>query len=87
MARPRPTLLPAPTLTLVPGTKAFIEAVMAFCDAIGVTYQNPHTFVLEESGIFGPTFGRIVEFKRGTDPRGLLNPGKIGSTFFARHGA
>jgi FAD/FMN-containing dehydrogenase len=80
-------LLPAPTLTLVPGTKAFIEAVMAFCDAIGVTYQNPHTFVLEESGIFGPNFGRIVEFKRRTDPKGLLNPGKIGKTFFAKPGA
>ncbi len=75
--------LPAPVLTLVPGDKAFVERVMAFCDSIGVTYQNPHTFVLEESGLF-PDFGRIVEFKRQTDPKGLLNPGKIGATFFAR---
>ncbi len=77
--------LPAPVLALVPGDRAFVQTVMAFCDSIGVTYQNPHTFVLEESGMF-PDFGRIVEFKRQTDPKGLLNPGKIGAKFFSRGG-
>lgn len=76
-------ILPAPVLTLVPGYKAFIETVMAHCNTIGVTYQNPHTFVLEESGMF-PDFNRIVDFKRKTDPKDLLNPGKIGAKFFAR---
>lgn len=76
-------VIPAPVLTLVPGDRAFLEEVMAFCETIGVTYQNPHTFVLEESGLF-PDFDRIMAFKRQTDPRGLLNPGKIGAAFFAR---
>jgi len=34
-----------------------------------------------------PDFGRIVEFKRQTDPKGLLNPGKLGAKFFSRGGA
>lgn len=73
--------LPAPVLTLVPGDKAFLKTVMSFCDSIGVTYMNPHTFLLEESGLF-PDFQPIADFKRQTDPKGLLNPGKIGAKFF-----
>jgi hypothetical protein len=75
--------LPAPVLALVPGERAFIDAVMDFCASIGVSYQNPHTFVLEESGMF-PDFDQIVAFKRQTDPKGLLNPGKMRTTFFSR---
>jgi FAD/FMN-containing dehydrogenase len=74
-------LLPAPLLTLLPGERAFVESVMAFCDTIGVTYQNPHTFAIEESGVF-PDVERIVRFAREVDPKGLLNPGKLGGTFF-----
>jgi FAD/FMN-containing dehydrogenase len=77
--------LPSPLLTLVPGDRAFVEIVMAFCDSIGVTYQNPHTFAVEESGVF-PDVERIVRFAREVDPKGLLNPGKLGGTFF-RSGA
>jgi FAD/FMN-containing dehydrogenase len=75
-------LLPAPLLTLVPGDRATVEAAMAFCDTIGVTYQNPHTFAIEESGVF-PDVERIVRFAREVDPKGLLNPGKLGGTFFS----
>jgi FAD/FMN-containing dehydrogenase len=78
-------LLPAGVLALVPGERAFVDAVMAYCDTIGVTYLNPHTFVLEESGLFAD-FAPIVAFKRQTDPRGLLNPGKIGERFYAASG-
>lgn len=74
-------LLPAPLLTLVPGDRAFVESVMAFCDTIGVTYQNPHTFAIEESGVF-PDVERIIRFAREVDPKGLLNPGKLGGRFF-----
>lgn len=73
--------LPATLLTIVPGNRAFVETVMAFCDTIGVTYQNPHTFSIEESGVF-PDVERIVKFARDVDPKGLLNPGKLGGTFF-----
>ena len=78
---PREGVLPSPLLTLVPGERAFLETVMAFCDTIGVTYQNPHTFAIEESGVF-PDVERIVRFARAVDPKGLLNPGKLGGTFF-----
>ncbi len=77
-------LLPAGVLALVPGERAFVDAVMAYCDTIGVTYLNPHTFVLEESGLFAD-FERILAFKRQTDPKGLLNPGKIGDRFYLSH--
>jgi FAD/FMN-containing dehydrogenase len=66
----------------VPGDRAFIDEVMGFCEASGIGYLNPHTFVLEESGLFAD-FDRIVAFKRTVDPAGLLNPGKIGQAFFA----
>jgi FAD/FMN-containing dehydrogenase len=79
-------LLPAPLLTLVPGDRSFVETVMAFCDTIGITYQNPHTFAIEESGVF-PDVERIVRFAREVDPKGLLNPGKLGGTFFSGAGA
>jgi FAD/FMN-containing dehydrogenase len=79
-------ILPSPLLTLVPGDRAFVESVMAFCDTIGVTYQNPHTFAIEESGVF-PDVERIVRFARDVDPKGLLNPGKLGGTFFSSTGA
>jgi len=46
-----------------------------------VTYQNPHTFAIEESGVF-PDVERIVRFARAVDPKGLLNPVKLGGTFF-----
>lgn len=75
--------LPAAVLTLVPGGKDLVETLMRFCDSIGVTYLNPHTFLLEESGLF-PDFQPIADFKRQTDPKGLLNPGKIGEHFFTR---
>jgi FAD/FMN-containing dehydrogenase len=75
-------VLAAPVLTLVPGTKEFLEKVMEFCRSIDVTYQNPHTFVLEETGLFRD-FDKIIEFKKQTDPKGLLNPGKIGAKFFS----
>ena len=76
-------LLPAGVLALRPGTRVVVDEVMRYCDTLGVTYLNPHTFVLEESGLFAD-FQRIVAFKRETDPKGLLNPGKIGEGFFHR---
>ncbi|MFI5265815.1 MAG: FAD-binding oxidoreductase [Chloroflexota bacterium] len=71
------TPLPAGVLSLVPGDRAAVDTAMQLCDEIGVTYLNPHTYVLEESGLFRD-FDSIVALKRQTDPKGLLNPGKIG---------
>jgi hypothetical protein len=74
---------PSVFITMMSGERAFMDRLMAFCDSIGVTYQNPHTFALEETGLFSD-FDRIVAFKRQTDPQNLLNPGKIGTRFFDR---
>lgn len=78
--------LPAAVLTLVPGDRAFLETVMAYCDEIDVSYLNPHTFLLEESGLF-PDFEPIAAFKRKADPKGILNPGKIGVQYLQRQEA
>lgn len=69
--------LPAAVLTLVPGGHDFLAEVMAFCGESGISYLNPHTFLLEESGLF-KDFRPIARFKKEVDPHGLLNPGKIG---------
>lgn len=69
--------LPAALLTLVPGDEASLRHLMAYCSQIQVWYQNPHTFLLEQSGLF-PDFSQIIAFKRKVDPKFLLNPGKIG---------
>ncbi len=71
-------VLPAPVLTLVPGNPEQLAQVMAACDEIGITYQNPHTFSLEETGLF-PHPEELLAFKHVADPKGLLNPGKLAS--------
>jgi FAD/FMN-containing dehydrogenase len=59
-----------------------IDAVIAFCEEIGVQVANPHSYVVKEGGMV-KDIGSIVEFKRGTDPFGLLNPGKLDGAFYA----
>ncbi len=53
-----------------------LDDLLAFCDDIGVAYQNPHTFFLDEQGLFADP-GLLHRFKRQADPKGLLNPGKL----------
>jgi FAD/FMN-containing dehydrogenase len=67
-------------LTLTPGSEELLHRAMAVCASVGVNYMNPHTFLLEETGLF-PDFQRIADFKRLVDPKGLLNPGKIGARY------
>jgi FAD/FMN-containing dehydrogenase len=59
-----------------------IDAVIAFCEEIGVQVANPHSYVVKEGGMV-KDIASIVEFKRRTDPFGLLNPGKLDGTFYA----
>lgn len=73
--------VPAPLVSVVPGSRPQIEKVMRFCDGIGVGYQNPHTFSVAESGLF-PDMAPILAFARKVDPHGLLNPGKLHGSFF-----
>ena len=49
---------------------------MAEHEEMGAMIFNPHRYTLEEGGM--KQTDRIqLEFKRETDPRGLLNPGKM----------
>ena len=75
--------VPIALLTLVSGSEDFLKTVMRFCDSIKVNYRNPHTFLLDECGLF-PDFQPIADFKHQTDPKGLLNPGKIGAKFMTQ---
>jgi FAD/FMN-containing dehydrogenase len=59
-----------------------IDEVIAFCERIGVHVANPHSYVVKEGGMV-KDIGSIVDFKHGTDPFGLLNPGKLDGTFYA----
>ena len=53
-----------------------LAAVMAYCDDIGIRYQNPHTFFLDRKGLLrDPEI--MKRFKADVDPKGLLNPGKF----------
>lgn len=65
----------APLVGMVNG-RDDLDELLAFCDEIGVAYQNPHTFFLDEQGLFADP-GLLHRFKRKVDPKGLLNPGKL----------
>lgn len=68
-------VLPAPLACVVEGELKLAE-VMSFCDRIGVQYQNPHMFFLDQKGLLrDPSV--LLDFKAEVDPRGLLNPGKL----------
>ena len=72
----------APLVGMVNG-RDDLEDLLAFCDDIGVAYQNPHTFFLDEQGLFADP--RLLHrFKREVDPKGLLNPGKLSDDPTAR---
>ena len=49
---------------------------MASCDDLDIRYQNPHTFFLDQKGLFADPEG-LWAFKTQVDPKGLLNPGKF----------
>jgi FAD/FMN-containing dehydrogenase len=68
-------VLPAPLVCVVEGEKD-LAAVMSFCDEIGIRYQNPHTFFLDQKGLLRDP-GVMKRFKADVDPKGLLNPGKF----------
>lgn len=61
--------------------EASLDALLAFCTEIGVSVLNPHSFVVEEGGFVGDT-AKMLELKLRSDPYGILNPGKLGKSFF-----
>ena len=52
------------------------EVVRLLEDELGLAVFDPHRFTLEEGGMKEPDRDQLA-FKRRTDPKGLLNPGKM----------
>ncbi len=57
-------------------TEARLKEIIAEHEAAGVMIFNPHRYTLEEGGM-KQTDAIQLAFKRETDPKGLLNPGKM----------
>src|SRR5215831_7392942 len=55
-----------------------VDEVLSFCDDNNVRYQNSHTNVLEDNGLF-PDIRPIVQMKAELDPHNLLNRGRLRS--------
>ena len=64
--------LPLVTFT----TEARLQEIIAEHEAMGAMIFNPHRYTLEEGGM-KQTDAIQLAFKRETDPKGLLNPGKM----------
>jgi FAD/FMN-containing dehydrogenase len=57
-------------------TEERLNEIIAEHEAMGVMIFNPHRYTLEEGGM-KQTDAIQLAFKRETDPKGLLNPGKM----------
>ena len=57
-------------------TEARLMEIIAEHEAMGAMIFNPHRYTLEEGGM-KQTDAIQLAFKRETDPKGLLNPGKM----------
>ena len=55
-----------------------VEEVLSFCDDNNIKYQNSHTNVIEDNGLFSD-IGPIVKMKSELDPHNLLNRGRLRS--------
>jgi hypothetical protein len=76
--RPDATL-PAAVVSLRDGTvPGKVDEVFRFCDEIGLRYQNSHTNVIEDNGLFRDV-ASIVALKAQADPYDLLNRGRLRS--------
>jgi hypothetical protein len=56
--------------------EARLDEIVRDHEAMGALVFNPHRYTLEEGGM-KQTDAIQLAFKRETDPRGLLNPGKM----------
>lgn len=71
--------LPAAVVAIRGGTApGAIDRVLRYCDEVGLRYQNSHTNVIEDNGLF-PDIGPIRALKAEADPHNLLNRGRLRS--------
>ncbi len=55
-----------------------VDEVLRFCDANNIKYQNSHTNVIEDNGLFSD-IAPIVKMKSELDPHDLLSRGRLRS--------
>jgi hypothetical protein len=55
-----------------------VDEVLRFCDANNIKYQNSHTNVTEDNGLFSD-IAPIVKMKSELDPHDLLSRGRLRS--------
>jgi hypothetical protein len=60
---------------------ALIDDTVRFCESLGMTVLNPHSYVVQEGGMVG-NIEPVLAFKAQTDPYRLLNPGKVDRSFY-----
>jgi hypothetical protein len=70
--------LPAALCVVRNASEGCLEEVLNFCDANHIKYQNSHTNVVEDTGLF-PDVTPIVSMKSQFDPYNLLNRGRLRS--------
>lgn len=59
-----------------------LDELISYCTGLGIYLLNPHSYVVEEGGFVGDT-ERMLALKQEVDPFGILNPGKLGESFFS----
>lgn len=59
-------------------TAARMQELIDYAESIGCTVTSPHVYHLEE-GYFEDLIEKKLALKRQTDPKGILNPGKMTS--------
>lgn len=70
-----------PAVVGLPDHEGALEQLIGFCEWLGMTVMNPHSFVVEEGGFVGDV-SAMLALKAECDPHGILNPGKLGGSFF-----
>lgn len=70
--------LAASLVTVVDGSPGNVRAVLDACDELGLKYQDLHSNVVEDNGLFNE-FETIVEHKARVDPYNLVNRGRLRS--------
>ncbi|MFI5957397.1 FAD-binding oxidoreductase [Cryptosporangium sp. NPDC051539] len=65
----------------MPDHGAALDELMTYCRSIGVRVLNPHSYVVEEGGFVGD-IARMLALKATCDPYGILNPGKLATSFY-----
>jgi FAD/FMN-containing dehydrogenase len=70
-----------PMLRGLPDHEGALDELMNYCRSLGMRLHNPHSCVVEEGGFVGEV-GALLALKARTDPHHILNPGKLGDSFF-----